>query len=42
MKILSSFIHPQFVPKLHELISSVDNKKYILKKVGNQTVNGSY
>ncbi len=26
MKVLS-FIHPQFVPKRHEFLSSVDNKK---------------
>ncbi len=33
MKIQSSFIHPQVVPNMYELYSSVD----ILKNVGNQT-----
>ncbi len=42
MKILSSFTHPQVVPNLYEFISAVDNKRRILKNVGNQSFGGSH
>jgi len=41
MKILSSFTHPQVVPKMYEFFLLLNTKEDILKNVGNQTVDGS-
>jgi len=42
MTILSSFTCRYVAPNLYEFLSSAEHKKYILKKIGNQTLDGWY